>query len=90
MDLDAVLSLGREALWLALALSAPAVLAALLVGLVVSLLSAATQIQDQTITAVPKLAAVYLVLLVCGAWLLRELVHHAGRALDAIARVHLG
>lgn len=90
MDLDAVLGLGRDTLWLVLALSAPAVLAALLVGLVASILCAATQIQDQTLTTVPKLAAVYLVLLVAGAWLLRELVHHAARALAAIAAVRLG
>ena len=56
------LAIGRESLFLVLILSAPPVLAALVVGLMVSLLQATTQIQEQTLTFVPKLVVVFIVL----------------------------
>lgn len=56
------LAIGRESLFLVLILSAPPVLAALVVGLMVSLLQATTQIQEQTLTFVPKLVVVVVVI----------------------------
>jgi flagellar biosynthetic protein FliQ len=56
------LAIGRESLFLVLILSAPPVLAALVVGLMVSLVQATTQIQEQTLTFVPKLVVVVMVL----------------------------
>ena len=64
----------QEALLASLWLSAPATLAALCVGLVVSIAQTATQVQEQTITYVPKLVVVGAVLLVSGAWMLSQLV----------------
>lgn len=52
---DLFLSLARQALWLMLFASAPPLLASMVTGLLVSLFSAVTQIQEQTLTAVPKL-----------------------------------
>ncbi|HUQ72738.1 MAG TPA: flagellar biosynthetic protein FliQ, partial [Planctomycetaceae bacterium] len=66
MDSDAVLHIGREALLLTLILSALPVLAAMLVGLLVSLFQAATQIQEQTLTFVPKIIATFAVLAIGG------------------------
>jgi flagellar biosynthetic protein FliQ len=63
---EIVLRAVREALLLVLLLSAPPLLASLLVGLVVGVLQAATQIQDQTLTFVPKLVTVVLVLIALG------------------------
>jgi flagellar biosynthesis protein FliQ len=63
---ELVLRALREGLLLVLLVSAPPVLASLLVGLVVSALQAATQLQDQSLAFVPKLAAVLLVLLALG------------------------
>ena len=57
MDADAVLHIGREALMLTLILSAAPVLATMAVGLTISLFQAATQIQEQTLTFVPKIVA---------------------------------
>ena len=74
MDPDAVLHIGREALVLVLVLSAAPVLAAMAVGLVVSLFQAATQIQEQTLTFVRKLAGVALVILLAGHWMLGETI----------------
>jgi flagellar biosynthesis protein FliQ len=54
----------REAIWVLLEVSAPAMLTALVVGLTVGLLQALTQIQEMTLVAVPKIVAIFLVLLV--------------------------
>ena len=59
----------REGLFLVLLVSAPPVLASLAVGLLVSLFQATTQIQDQTLTFVPKLVAVLISLTIAGPWI---------------------
>ena len=59
-------SIAKESLYLVLVLSAPPVLAALVVGLTVSIMQATTQVQEQTLTFVPKLVAIILVLIVLG------------------------
>jgi len=66
--------LAAEALYLALLVSAPVLGVSLLVGLVVGLLQAVTQVQEQTLSFVPKLVGVALALAVGGAWMGGELV----------------
>ncbi|MBC7644000.1 MAG: flagellar biosynthesis protein FliQ [Thermoleophilia bacterium] len=67
--MDALLKeLAARSLMEVLVLSAPAVLAGLLVGFMVSLFQAVTQIQEQTLTFVPKIIAVFLVLMIPGPW----------------------
>ena len=61
-DINSVLDISRAALLLALKISLPILLTALIVGLIISLIQALTQIQDQTITFVPKLIAIFTVL----------------------------
>lgn len=73
MDAQAV-SYAQQALLLVLKLSAPPVLAAMVVGLAISLLQATTQIQEQTLTFVPKMVVVILVLIFFGAMGMSELV----------------
>ncbi|MDA8275791.1 MAG: flagellar biosynthesis protein FliQ [Actinomycetota bacterium] len=63
-----------EAMLVTLKLAAPILLASLVVGLVVSLFQSVTQLQEFTLTFVPKLAAVAVVLLVAGHWMLAQLV----------------
>ncbi|MCB1671982.1 MAG: flagellar biosynthesis protein FliQ [Gammaproteobacteria bacterium] len=70
MDQDTVLEVGRDALVLVVALAGPLLLAALLVGLLVGVLQAATQIQEQTLSFIPKLLALVIALAVMGPWLL--------------------
>jgi flagellar biosynthetic protein FliQ len=65
----------REAIVLILLLSAPALLVALVVGVVISIIQAATQVQEQTLTFVPKIIAVFIMLLVLAPWLLKMLVN---------------
>ncbi|HEX7499966.1 MAG TPA: flagellar biosynthetic protein FliQ [Polyangia bacterium] len=81
---DVVLRAVREGLILVLLVSAPALLAGLVVGLVVSVLQAATQIQDPAVAYVPKLVAVLLVLLVSGPFLGAQVVRFAQALLLAI------
>ena len=70
MDQDLVLQIGREALFLIVALAGPLLLSALFVGLIVGVLQAATQIQEQTLSFIPKLLALVVALVVMGPWLL--------------------
>ena len=80
-----LLHLGREALLLALLLSAPPLLAALLVGLVTGLFQAATQLQEHAIGAVPRIAAVIASLLVTGPWIGARLARFAAEVLALAA-----
>ena len=65
--------LAAQALMKVLIWSAPAVLAGLLVGFTVSLFQAVTQIQEQTLTFVPKIIAVFIVVLITGGWVISEI-----------------
>ena len=81
---DLALRAVREGLLLVLLVSAPPLLASLIVGFVISVLQAATQIQDPTITFVPKLVAVVFVLLASGPLLVTHVVRFAQAMLLAI------
>ena len=69
-----ILAIGKQGLFLTLILSAPAVLVALIVGLLISLVQATTQIQEQTLTFVPKLVGVFLILALTGPWLMSQMI----------------
>jgi flagellar biosynthetic protein FliQ len=71
---DYLLQVAREGLYLVLIASAPPVLASMAVGLFVSVLQATTQIQEQTLTFVPKLVAVFGSLAIAGPWIGEQLV----------------
>lgn len=71
MNEDIVLQIGRDALLLIVYLAAPLLLSALFVGLLVGVLQAATQIQEQTLSFIPKLMALVVALVVMGPWLLQ-------------------
>ena len=70
MDSSFVLYLGRHTLETALIIAAPILLTCIVVGVVVTLLQAVTSIRDMTLTIVPKILAVGIVMLMCGGWLL--------------------
>jgi len=71
---DYLLQVAREGLYLVLIASAPPVLASMAVGLLVSIVQATTQIQEQTLTFVPKLIAVFLSLAIAGPWIGMQLL----------------
>jgi type III secretory pathway component EscS len=82
-----LLHLAREALLLALVLSAPPLGAALLVGLVTGVLQAATQVQEPSLGVVPRLAAVLAALLAAAPWTGARLVRFAADCLSLLPRI---
>ncbi|HEV7804152.1 MAG TPA: flagellar biosynthesis protein FliQ [Burkholderiales bacterium] len=79
MNSTAVIAMVREALELLLIISAPLLLTALAVGLVVSVFQAATQINEQTLSFIPKLLGVFAAIVVSGPWILQLLVDYTQR-----------
>ncbi|MFP6611191.1 MAG: flagellar biosynthesis protein FliQ [Pirellulales bacterium] len=78
------IDLGREALMMMLMTSAPVLVTGLVVGFVVGLFQAMTQIQEQTISFVPKLVAVVLVLSIMLPWLINQLVDYSHELISGI------
>ena len=74
MGPETVLDIGREALWLAVLLAGPMLGAALAVGLFIGVIQAATQIQEMTLSFIPKLGAVAAVIFLAGPWMLGLIV----------------
>ena len=73
MTPQSVITIGQQALYVMLVLSAPLLLAALVVGLVVSILQAATQINEMTLSFIPKLIATVTALVIAGPWMITYL-----------------
>lgn len=68
-----VIDIARQALYLVLKASAPMLLTSLVIGLIVSILQTITSIQEQTLTFVPKLIAVFVIIMLFGSWILNSL-----------------
>lgn len=89
MSESELLDLWRTALISVGTLAAPFVLTALAVGLVASLIQAATQLSESALSFVPKIAAIGVVLTLAGPWLLHELTGYARRNFDTLMKVGL-
>ena len=87
MDAQHVFTLGQQGLQLLLLVAAPVLIAVLVIGLVVSVFQAATQIHEATLSFVPKLVGAVLVLAVAGPWMLATLVEYLQRTLQSIPSV---
>jgi len=87
MDAQQVLATGQQGLLMLLMVSAPVLLVVLVVGLVVSVFQAATQINEATLSFVPKVVAAVAVLAIAGPWMLTMLVEYIQRTLLAIPTV---
>lgn len=70
MNIDYVIQIANQALYLIIKTSAPVLLVSLVVGLIVSIFQTVTSIQEQTLTFVPKIVAVFLCLMLLGSWML--------------------
>lgn len=84
MDAQQVMTLGQEGLVTLLAIGAPILLTVLVVGLIISVLQAATQIHEATLSFVPKLIGAVLALAVAGPWMTSTLVDYLQRVLQNI------
>lgn len=80
-------ALAGKALWLILLLSLPPLLASLIVGLTISLLQALTQVQEQTLTFVPKIVVTLIVLIIFAGWMLQHLVEFAKEVFGYIPKI---
>ena len=84
MTPESVMTIGRQALELTLMVSAPPLMAALIIGLVVSIFQAATQINEMTLSFIPKLLGMFLVLIITGPWMIGMLVDYIQRLFSGI------
>ena len=73
MTQETVLNIAVDALYTIIIVSAPVLLVSLIVGLLVSIFQTATSIQEQTLTFVPKIIAVFVTLMICGDWMLTKM-----------------
>ncbi|MBQ8626583.1 MAG: flagellar biosynthesis protein FliQ [Agathobacter sp.] len=71
---DAVLDIAREAIYTIVIVSAPMLLVALIVGLVISIFQTVTSIQEQTLTFVPKILCVFLMMILAGSWMMNTMI----------------
>jgi len=74
MTPEMVVEVARRAIEVALLLAAPTLIVALVVGLVISIFQAATQINEQTMTFIPKIVCVFITLLIAAPWIMQKLI----------------
>jgi flagellar biosynthetic protein FliQ len=87
MDPQQVFTFGQQGMYLLLMVSAPLLMVVLVVGLLVSVFQAATQIHEATLSFVPKLIAAVSVLVIAGPWMVTSIVDYLQRTLQAIPSV---
>ena len=87
MNSQTILTIGQQALEMTLLISAPLLLTALAIGLVVSIMQAATQINEMTLSFIPKLVGVFAVMVLAGPWMLQTLVDYVQRLFTSIPQV---
>ena len=84
MTPETVMTIGQHALEMTMLLAAPLLLVALAVGLLVGIFQAATQINEMTLSFIPKLVAIAVALMVAGPWMLRELIGYTRTLIESI------
>ena len=85
MDTNQITTLLREGVWVAIKLVGPMLLLSMLVGVLIAIFQAVTQIHEQTISFILKLTVVILVLLVGGGWMMENLLDYSRRLFELIA-----
>jgi flagellar biosynthetic protein FliQ len=84
MEFGQAVELGRDALWMAMFAAAPILLIGLVVGLVIALLQAVTQLQEQTLTFVPKIAAMMIAAAVFIPWISEQMLEYTRDLLSSL------
>ena len=74
MSTSDVVDITAQAIWLIIKCSAPLLISSLIVGLIISIFQTVTSIQEQTLTFVPKILTVFLALIICGDWILNNIL----------------
>ena len=84
MTPETIMTMGNQAIKVALLLGAPLLLLALVIGLVISIFQAATQINEATLSFIPKLLAVFATIVIAGPWMLGEMVDYIRQLFGSI------
>jgi flagellar biosynthesis protein FliQ len=84
MTPESVMTLGQQAMELTLMVSAPLLLTALIIGLLISIFQAATQINEMTLSFIPKLVGMFVVLIISGPWMIGLLLDYMTRLFSSI------
>ncbi|WP_266184040.1 flagellar biosynthesis protein FliQ [Dyella humicola] len=87
MTPESVIEFGQHALYVAMMIAAPLLLTALVVGLVIGVVQAATQINEMTLSFIPKVISMALVMLIAGPWMLRTLVQFTRQLIESLPSV---
>ena len=87
MNPETVMTMGRQAMEVTLMVAAPLLLVALLIGLVVSIFQAATQINEATLSFIPKLVGVFVAMVVAGPWMISVMVDYMRQVLTGIPQL---
>ncbi|MES2770540.1 MAG: flagellar biosynthesis protein FliQ [Pseudomonadota bacterium] len=87
MTPEIVMDIGRQAMEITLMVSGPLLLAGLLAGLIVSIFQAATQINEATLSFIPKLVVMFVTLLLAGPWMLQTMVDYIRRLFESIPQL---
>ncbi|MFC0474719.1 flagellar biosynthesis protein FliQ [Robertmurraya beringensis] len=86
MTPDSVIAIAEQGIWMVILISGPLLALALIVGLIVSIFQATTQIQEQTLAFVPKIVAVLLGLVFFGPWMLSHMLSYANEIFTNLTR----
>ena len=84
MTPETVTTIGQQALWVTMLIAAPLLLSALAVGLLVGMFQAATQINEMTMSFIPKLLVLVVALIVAGPWMLSVILNFTNRLIGLI------
>lgn len=87
MTPEIVMDIGRQAVEMTFILAGPLLLAALVIGLIVSIFQAATQINEQTLSFIPKLMGILIMLILAGPWMLQMMVDFIRRLFESIPQL---
>lgn len=87
MTPEAVMTIGQRALEMTLMLSAPLLLAGLIIGLIISVFQAATQINEATLSFIPKLIGIFLTLILAGPWMLQSMTDYIRQLFESIPQL---
>ncbi|SES62997.1 flagellar biosynthesis protein FliQ [[Clostridium] polysaccharolyticum] len=86
MTVDTVVDIARETLWVIVKVSAPMLGISLIVGLIISIFQTITSINEQTLTFLPKLLAIFTVLILAGSWILNSITSYTTELFTNFAR----
>lgn len=86
MTEQAVMDIAYQAVWIIIKTSAPLLIVSLIVGLIISVFQTVTSIQEQTLTFVPKLIAIFIVIILCGHWIMNNIAQFMIELLTNLSR----